>query len=195
MAHIDDSKKAAIKEQAKKLFLHFGYVKTSMDDIANACAISKPAVYYYYENKQALFHEIVLEETGALLDDIARNMPDNISADVRLKFFFDSVFKKLKQFHKELRNAPEVICAQSLHGHYFVDQLHAIVNKALEPILLEGRKEGLFHFDDVTVTLKAINYMTSFLKVDWLRQRKIKDSEIIYNESMRLLLNGLKGVQ
>lgn len=189
----DDSKKLAIKNQAKKLFMHFGYSKTSMDDIAAACSVSKPAVYYYYENKQALFHEIVLEETRSLLDSISRTMSSKLGADAKLKFFYHTIFEKLKQFHQELHDAPDVICAQSMHGHYFIDQLHAIVNKELEPILLEGKKQGQFHFDQVDVTLKAINYMTSFLSVEWMRQQKLKDSEIIFNETLRLILSGLKG--
>ncbi len=189
----DASKKQIIKEQAKKLFMHFGYSKTSMDDIAAGCGFSKPSLYYYYENKQTLFHDIVLEETRLLLDTIGDEMPQNIAADEKVRFFFNNIFKKLKQFHNELRNTPEVVCSQTLHGHYFVDQLHAVVNAELKPILLEGKESGLFHLEQVDVTLKAINFMTSFLTVDWMRQRKMKDSELIFNETLRLILSGLKG--
>lgn len=48
--------------EAIKLFSTQGYHKTSMRDIMNAAGCAQPTLYYYFENKQALFQEAVLGE-------------------------------------------------------------------------------------------------------------------------------------
>jgi AcrR family transcriptional regulator len=42
-----------------KLFTHYGYRKTSIDDIANAAQVAKRTVYLHFENKAALFVAIL----------------------------------------------------------------------------------------------------------------------------------------
>lgn len=51
-----------IIHEAIKLFSTQGYHKTSMRDIMNAAGCAQPTLYYYFENKQALFQEAVLGE-------------------------------------------------------------------------------------------------------------------------------------
>jgi AcrR family transcriptional regulator len=46
---------SAILAAALKCFLHFGYVKTSMDDIAKEACLSRPLLYLKFKNKEDLF--------------------------------------------------------------------------------------------------------------------------------------------
>jgi AcrR family transcriptional regulator len=57
---------------ARRVFLDRGYTKATMDDVARAAAFSKPTLYQYFENKDALFFSLtkpVVIELGAGLDD------------------------------------------------------------------------------------------------------------------------------
>lgn len=45
---------AKILRNARRLFAHHGYDRVSMDRIAAACGLTKPALYYYFENKRAV---------------------------------------------------------------------------------------------------------------------------------------------
>lgn len=51
--------KSKIIYAAMKLFPKMGYEKTSMRSIAEEVGITKPALYYYYKNKEELFKSIV----------------------------------------------------------------------------------------------------------------------------------------
>ena len=51
--------KSKIIHAAVKLFPELGYEKTSMRRIAEEVGITKPALYYYYKNKDDLFKSIV----------------------------------------------------------------------------------------------------------------------------------------
>jgi len=45
---------AKILGNARRLFAHDGYDRVSMDRIAAACGLTKPVLYYYFENKRAV---------------------------------------------------------------------------------------------------------------------------------------------
>ena len=51
------SKREAVLQTAAQLFLEKSYGRTSMNDVAERLKITKPALYYYFENKE----EILLE--------------------------------------------------------------------------------------------------------------------------------------
>lgn len=45
---------AKILRNARRLFAQDGYDRVSMDRIAAACGLTKPVLYYYFENKRAV---------------------------------------------------------------------------------------------------------------------------------------------
>jgi TetR/AcrR family transcriptional regulator len=49
-----------ILAHAAALFAHRGYAGTSMQQVAAACGLSKPALYHYFTDKNALLAEIAL---------------------------------------------------------------------------------------------------------------------------------------
>ena len=49
-----DIKRAAILETAARLFLERGYRSTSLREIATLLKITKPALYYYFQNKEQI---------------------------------------------------------------------------------------------------------------------------------------------
>ena len=53
------STREQILKVALRLFAVEGYRQTSMDDIAREVGISKPAIYHYFNGKEALFRQIV----------------------------------------------------------------------------------------------------------------------------------------
>jgi AcrR family transcriptional regulator len=57
---------------ARRVFVEHGYAGATMDDVARAAEFSKPTLYQYFENKDALFFSLtmpVVTELGAALDE------------------------------------------------------------------------------------------------------------------------------
>ncbi|MCE8008876.1 TetR/AcrR family transcriptional regulator [Aestuariivita sp.] len=54
-----DPKLNAILDAAWHAFATYGFRKTSMDDIARGAAMSRPALYLHYPNKEAIFRSLV----------------------------------------------------------------------------------------------------------------------------------------
>jgi len=59
-----DPKRARILEGAMKVFLAYGYQRVTMDDIARAAEVSRPALYLLFKNKAEIYRAI-----GAMLLD------------------------------------------------------------------------------------------------------------------------------
>jgi TetR/AcrR family transcriptional regulator, mexJK operon transcriptional repressor len=68
--------RVAILSAAEALFLKHGFSGTSMDQVAVAASVSKQTVYAHFQNKEALFLEIVDHMTGGVGDELQVQVPD-----------------------------------------------------------------------------------------------------------------------
>ncbi len=55
----DSAKKIAVFDVAADVFARYGFRRTTMNDLAEAAGISRPALYLMFENKEHLFIELV----------------------------------------------------------------------------------------------------------------------------------------
>ena len=65
---------AQIYEQATRLFAERGFAGTSLQDIADAMGMTRPALYYYVKNKDQLLARLVTEITEGPAADIEGNV-------------------------------------------------------------------------------------------------------------------------
>jgi len=87
----------SLLEAAKKLFLRFGYSKTTMDMIAEKSYISKGTIYLYFQNKEELFHELVEREALGMQRFLARSLKDEKSVAKQLQIIFYKTLEYLEQ--------------------------------------------------------------------------------------------------
>ena len=60
-------------EVAADHFSEFGYDATHLEAIAKECEISKPAIYYHFKDKAALYETVLLKRFSALSEIIEKN--------------------------------------------------------------------------------------------------------------------------
>ena len=60
--------KEKILDIAEGLFTELGYKSVSIRDIAQACGVTNAALYYHFENKEALFAEVLENHVQRLSD-------------------------------------------------------------------------------------------------------------------------------
>jgi hypothetical protein len=106
-------------QQSTELFAHYGYSKTNIGDIAEACEMSAGNLYRYFRNKQAIGHAVV----GCFFDEldacIERGLDPKASAEARIRF---AITEGVTHTVQELRQAPkivelsEMICAGLRNG-------------------------------------------------------------------------------
>jgi len=79
-----DVKKEKILEAAYQQFLHYGYSKTTMNEIAGALSMSKALLYYYFPDKSELYVAV----TRKLANEYLQLLEDKISQASDLKEAF-----------------------------------------------------------------------------------------------------------
>jgi AcrR family transcriptional regulator len=74
-----------------EMFVERGYQSVSMREIAEACGLSKPGLYYYFTNKQDLFLEILDSQLEVLSQLIASIQAQTVTSRERIRIFIVSV--------------------------------------------------------------------------------------------------------
>jgi len=83
----DDDKPANAKrilDAAEKCFSHYGYQKTSMEDIAREAGLSRRSVYRHFPDKAALHLQVVTSRTAVYLEEVRDRTSriDGLSAQI-----------------------------------------------------------------------------------------------------------------
>jgi len=73
-----DIKREKILEAAHHRFLHYGYSKTTMNEIAGDIAMSKALLYYYFPDKSELYIAVMRKLTNDYLKILANNRLENL---------------------------------------------------------------------------------------------------------------------
>ncbi|SMO93660.1 TetR/AcrR family transcriptional regulator [Paracoccus laeviglucosivorans] len=80
-----DNVRRIIYQRATDLFLEKGFTKTSMNEIAAACGVSKPAIYHYFRNKSDLLSTLYADITRDFFTAVEAIAFDKGSAEERLR--------------------------------------------------------------------------------------------------------------
>lgn len=88
-----EQRRIFILDTAEKLFFARGFSGVPMEDIAREVGVNKATLYLYFENKDSLFHAIVLRNVRTLNrmyeDCLLRNISGNEKVQAICQIFFD----------------------------------------------------------------------------------------------------------
>src|ERR1700753_3802678 len=70
LAHRDCETKRAILDAARRRFLHYGYKKTTIDDIALDAGAGKGTVYLYFESQEDILFKIARDVKGNITEQM-----------------------------------------------------------------------------------------------------------------------------
>lgn len=79
-------KRDRITEKAVGVFLRYGYERTTMNDIAEAVAISRPALYLVFKNKEEVFAAVVEHFSTIQFNNIRNGLSRHQTLEAKLSF-------------------------------------------------------------------------------------------------------------
>lgn len=138
-----DERRHEILAAAKKVFARKGYHATTIAEIAKTAKLSYGSIYWYFDSKDALFHELMESEgealrrhvTEALTTTPAKGAPDApFRAAVRATFeFFESDRALVKLLFRDSYALGDRF-EKHLFGIFerFIDDIEAVVREAQE---------------------------------------------------------------
>ncbi|WDP92128.1 MAG: TetR/AcrR family transcriptional regulator [Desulfobacter sp.] len=93
----DPEKRKEILKAAAHCFAHFGFAKTTMDDIGAMVGLNKASLYYYYKNKEAIFCEIIEDEGQSVLRSLEEKIQPLPGWSDKIQAYFIERQQYLKQ--------------------------------------------------------------------------------------------------
>lgn len=146
-----------ILNAASRRFLHYGYGKTTMSEIAQDCNMSTGNLYRYFPSKldiAEMFVRVLRREQVASLREVL-SKPDMGPAE-KLRAFFLHKFKlAYDRFHdkpKAYELSQELLSARPKVG---IEWENA-EGRVLSEILIEGDEQGVFVVDDPARAAKIV---------------------------------------
>ncbi len=122
-----------------------GYAGANMDRIARAARLNKAMIYYHFENKAALYREILRDMFGAVRSAVAQVAAAPIAPEEKIRQYVDVIARAAEArphfppiWLRELAEGGEHVDAATIE--YVRDVL-----AALGAIVAEGRRRGVFH--------------------------------------------------
>jgi AcrR family transcriptional regulator len=169
-----------ILESATKLFAQKGYAGTSVREIALEAQVAKPTIYYYFESKENLYAQLLMEELSKLMDSIQRALKGKSAQEKLEKFaqaylsYFFSQEDVIKVIFRELFGLIEAE-REKLVSRYFRNILSQI-----SKVLVEGVKKGFFRELDVDqVALSILGILNIYVMRSLLEKKGYEVEEVI----------------
>ncbi|MDE1174790.1 MAG: TetR/AcrR family transcriptional regulator [Parvibaculaceae bacterium] len=151
-----------ILEAASAQFLQYGYVKTTMSDVAKGCGMSPANIYRFYPTRHELVDavaELWLQETRRLAEVIARRKG---KASKRLREFVIEVHRQVRGQHTSGAKVHE-ICEMASRERWPAARRHRdIMTSLLAEIVRSGIESGEFADGDPDATAPV--FMDALLK-------------------------------
>lgn len=126
-------------ESALTLFSEKGYEGTSIREIIEGAGVTRPVLYYYFENKEDLFTRLVEEKFSELVGQIERAKYDHDSCRDRLKSIIRTAFQLAEDNPEAVRLILQVFFSPPQQGPSLDRQALARKRfKHIEDIMQEG---------------------------------------------------------
>ena len=151
----EDVKKFIINV-AQKTFSHFGFKKTTVDDIAQAARKGKSSIYYYFNSKEEIFEAVVEKEATILKEELLKEVNTTDNPKEKIKKYIlvrmDGI-KKLGNFYNAIKNdyLSSFESVEKLRIKYDEEEHNLIKN-----ILQDGIEKNVFYIKNTDKTAKAI---------------------------------------
>lgn len=184
-------KEKQIIEAARILFNKYGFKKVTMDEIAKQAGVTKRTVYAYFKSKEELFQCIINEELinmKKIVEDVENQYSDFYEA-VHQGIYNLLKYINKKKFIKNLINEAEVLKNPIIVKNLKV--LDAEVQNYIKQKLLKAVEKEKLKIKDVDITAFLIYKMYIALMFDWNEDNKKLDEEVIADNIISFLKNGL----
>lgn len=180
-----------IFEQATGLFAQRGYAGTSLQDIADAVGLTRPALYHYVKSKDDLLAKLVAEVSAVAASDIAAVAKRNdLSATQRVRDIVRLLVRRQgeqgERFRLLLRSEADL--PESVLDSY--TKIRRAVLRSLTEVIEQGVSQG--EFRPVTPTVAALGMLGTVNWVAWWYHPGSRfDLEAVCSELAELAVHSL----
>ncbi|MGO8951790.1 MAG: TetR/AcrR family transcriptional regulator [Rhodomicrobium sp.] len=153
-----DETRVRILKEAERLFRHYGYSKTTVADIAEACAMSSANVYRFFPSKSAIVEAIC----GVIISELERQLRKIANADApasqRLTQFIELIARYTAETYTQDRKVHEMVVV-AMEEHWGAIERHLQATEAMiSGIVASGIEAGEFKHQDPAQAAKCVHF-------------------------------------
>jgi len=176
---------------AGEIFSHYGFKKTTMDEIANALKMGKSSIYYYFSSKEEIFEAVVLYEANVLRNELTTAIKAVESPIEKLRNY---VFVRMKSFEK-LSNYYNAIFDKNLDHFDFIETVRSKYDREelaiIRLLLFHGARKKVFNVKNSEYAALAIQTTLKGFEVPLFWKKKEVNIEDRLNATLDVLFNGI----
>ena len=152
----DNPQKQTIAEAFKKHFQHFGFKKTSVDDVSTELRISKKTIYQHFSTKEEIFYFVVSQIARQYLKQMEIELAQLPNTEAQLTRLIHLIFSEAKQWLKE-NDAFEFRYKYEIGELAFKDAYSELLARLIQ----KGMDAGEFAQAPLDLTVRMIQGMIS----------------------------------
>ena len=175
-----ENKQLQIIEASLKRFMHFGIVKTTMNEIADDLSISKASLYYYFPDKTSLIIEVGKHIVSQLLKEQEAHLKSSKNFESGLKSLLDCRidFGK-KYFMMHLGDIPSEVKVNSPEFKEMIAATKKEELRIINEFLNAYQNKGVLKaFDSEKIAQLLMDLITGI----WVCEIHLHNSELIPSE-------------
>lgn len=184
---------------AQRRFAQYGFLKTSMTEIASDAGMSKASLYYYFEDKDAIFKEVIKNEQEGFISQIEKFIHSEPTASKLLIIY---VKKRLEYFELFLNlsklNAESIKTVKPIFNELsgkFNEKEILLVSKIISAGVRNGEFEKANSKELATLFVRLIQSLrlNTIIQIGYSEHR-ISETKELYNTSEKIAAIFTKGI-
>lgn len=183
--------KDSIIEEARKVFVRYGFNKTSMADIALASRKGRRTLYTYFTSKEEVFKAVIETEVQALTNKLLPIITSDQPADIKLRTYLKArmiALKDLTLYYSSLRDdfMNNLGLLENLRKDYDEMEIGLI-----QGMLDEGNTSGIFALENTRIVSHALLVAIKGFELPIFLGTENIDYEQFIDPMITLFFNGL----
>ncbi len=183
-----------ILDAATKVFVRLGFQHARMDDIVEEFGLSKGTLYWYFKSKEDIINAILRRLFTGELENLGSLLQAEGTVSERLMQLTNNRVIGMKQM-PDLVPIIFEFYAVAVHQQWvkqFIGEYFKHFRGLLEDLINQGIDRGEFHPVNAAETAISFASMYEGLTIHWLMEPEAVQWDILSENSIPMLLNGLK---
>ena len=185
----------SILDAADRLFQHFGYKKTTVEDIATEAGVSRGTVYLYFKSKEEVALSWLARCNNMLRAKFQAIATESGSPAARVKaILFARVLLRFEAAQRYAQSVDDLFSALRPAVLSLRECTHEVEAEIIAGVLREGKQQGIFAFEDALMTARLLVTATNSLLPYSLSPRQLGEREELLSKLegiTALLLDGV----
>lgn len=191
--HHADETRAKILAEAERLFRHYGYAKTTIGDISEACGMSPANIYRFFPSKSALTEAICTKVIGLNELRLQEVMRSDAPASERIERFIATLYQNTLENLLDHRKVHEMVLV-AMAEQWLALRTHLDnVTAMFAEMIRQGVAAGEFAPCDIVRTAKSTHAaVVAFCHPGLVALKLDEDDRARPEEIAAFIVNALK---